>query len=143
MKEEEIYNKRTKEFFSKLGLEKTSSDFTSMVMGRIQVEPGIEKSKILPGLPYFLVAMFFTAGIFILPFNNYILDFINDLTNIVTNINYTFIFEFIIRITDTIIDYAVSSTVLTMFAISALVLFILIFINYSGYKYEIARIQIS
>jgi hypothetical protein len=144
MKEKEIYNKKAKEFFNRLGLEKTSSDFTSVVMERIQVEPGIEKSKILPGLPYYyLIAMFFTAGILILPFNSYILDFINDLVNIVINIDYTFINNMIISITDTIIDYAVSSTVLIIFILTAIILLALIFINYSGYRYEIARIQIS
>ncbi len=143
MKEEEIYNKKAKEFFSKIGLEKTSSDFTSVVMGRIQVEPGIEKSKILPGLPYFLIAMFFTAGILILPFNNYILSFINDLVNIVLNVDYTFIYDIIISITDTIIDYAISSTALIILTLTVILFLILIFINYSGYKYEIARIQIS
>lgn len=143
MKEEEIYNKKAKEFFSKLGLEKTSSDFTSIVMGRIQVEPGIEKSKILPGLPYFLIAIFFTAGILILPFNNYILGFINDLINIVLNIDYTFIYNIIISITDTIIEYSVSSTVLIIFALSAILFLTLILISYPGYKHKIAGIQIS
>jgi hypothetical protein len=143
MKEEEIYNKKAKEFFSKIGLEKTSSDFTSVVMGRIQVEPGIEKSKILPGLPYFLIAMFFVSGILILPFNNYILSFINDLVNIVLNVDYTFIYDIIISITDTIIEYAVSSTALIILTLTVILFLILIFINYSGYKYEIARIQIS
>ena len=143
MKEEEIYNRKAKEFFSKLGLEKTSSDFTSVVMRRIQVEPGIEKSKILPGLPYFLIAMFFTAGILILPFNNYILSFINDLVDIVLNIDYTFIYDIVISITDTIIDYAVSSTVLIVFTLTAILLLALILINYPGYKYEIARLKVS
>jgi hypothetical protein len=87
--------------------------------------------------------MFFTAGILILPFNSYILDFINDLVNIVINIDYTFINNMIISITDTIIDYAVSSTVLIIFILTAIILLALIFINYSGYRYEIARIQIS
>ncbi len=143
MKEEEIYNKRAKEFFSKLGLERTSPDFTSVIMERIQVEPGIEKSKILPGLPYFLIAMFFTAGILILPFNNYILNFINNLIDIVSNIDYTFIYDVVISITDTIIEYAVSSTVLIVFAVSVILLLGLIFIEYSGYKYEVARLRIS
>lgn len=143
MKEEEIYNKKTKEFFSKLGLEKTSSDFTSVVMGRIQVEPVIEKSKILPGLPYFLIAIFFTAGILILPFSSYIQSFINDLVNIVLNIDYTFIYDIVISITDTIMDYAVSSTVLIVFTLTAILLLALIIINYPGYKYEIARLKFS
>ena len=143
MKEEEIYNKKAKEFFSKLGLEKTSSDFTSAIMERIQVEPGIEKSKILPGLPYFLIAMFFTAGILILPFNNSILSFINNLVNIVSNIDYTIIYDIIISITDTILEYAVSSPVLIVFTLTVILFLVLIFINYSGYKYEIARLKIS
>ncbi len=143
MKVKEIYHKKTKEFFDKIGLEKTSSDFTSIVMERIQAVPGIEKSKILPGLPYFLMAIFFTAGILILPFNNYIMDFINDLVNKVLNIDYTIIYNIIVNITDTIMYYAVSSTALILFTLIVISLFVLISVTYSDYRYDTSRIQIS
>ena len=143
MKKTEINDKKTKEFFSRLGLEKTSSEFTNIVMSRIQLEPGIEKNKILPRLPYFLIALFYTTGIFVLPCSDYILNFINDLIIRVSGIDYTFINDFLITITDLIRNYSVSSTVLVIFASSTILFITMILINYPGNKYETARIQIS
>ena len=134
--------KKVKEFFSRLGLEKTSPGFTKTVMSRIQLEPGIEKNKILPQLPYFLIALFFTAGIFVIPFYDYILNFINDLILRISDIDYTFLKDFLISITNTIRDYSVSSTVLVIFAASTVLFITMILINYQGYKYETARIQV-
>lgn len=143
MKEKEIYNKKVKEFFDKIGLEKTSSDFTSAVVKRIQLEPGIEKSKVLPGLPYYLIAMLFTSGIIILPFSNYITDFMNNLLNVILNIDYTFISDIIVSTTDRIIEYITTSTALIIFGLSAIIFPALIYIYYSANSWETAGVSLS
>lgn len=143
MKEKEIYNKKVKEFFDKIGLEKTSSNFTSAVVKRIQLEPGIEKSKVLPGLPYYLIAMLFTSGIIILPFSNYITDFMNNLLNVILNIDYTFISDIIVSTTDRIIEYITTSTALIIFGLSAIIFPALIYIYYSANSWETAGVSLS
>ena len=141
MKKEDIYHKIIKEFFDKIGLERTSPAFTSVIMERIRVKPEIVKNKLLPGLPYYLLAMFFTAGILFLPFNGYILNFVNNLIIKIQNVDFTFISDFILSITDLIRGYYISSTVMIIFASSTILFFTMILINYSGNFYKTLRVQ--
>jgi hypothetical protein len=143
MKEEEIYNKKLKEFFNKVGLEKTSSDFTGAVMKRIQFEPGIEKIKVLPRLPYFLIALLFTSGILILPYGNYIADFLNNLNNMILSVDYSFIYDIIVSTTDTIIEYISSSTGLIILGLSVILFPVLIYINYSVNSYKTSGVSLT
>jgi hypothetical protein len=143
MKEEEIYNKKVKEFFNKLGLEKTSSGFTDTVMKRIQFEPGIEKSKVLPRLPYFLMALLFTSGILILPYGNYITDFLNNLNNVILSIDYSFIYDIIVSTTETLIEYISSSTGLIILSLSAILFPVLIYLSYSGNSYKTSGVSLA
>jgi len=143
MNREDTYHKKTKQFFNKIGLEKTAPDFTGIVMGRIQIEPEMEKNKILPGLPYYLMAVFFISGILILPFNGYISDFINDLFFRVSSVDFSFINEVFVSITGYIRGYYISSTVMIIFASSIILLFTMILIDYSGYFYKSLKVHIS
>lgn len=143
MKEEEIYNRKLKEFFNKVGLEITSSEFTGDVMKRIQFEPGIEKSKILPGLPYFLIALLFSSGMLILPYSNYISDFLNNLYNLILNIDYSFINDIIVSTTDMLIEYILTSTWLIVLGLSIILFPALIYLYNSGNTYKTTGVSLS
>jgi hypothetical protein len=143
MKQVDKYHKKAKEIFDKIGLERTSTDFTGIVMHRILVAPEMEKNKILPGLPYYLMAVLFVAGILILTFNDYISDFINDLFFRASNINITFINRFFVSITDLIKGYYISPTVIIIFASSIILLFTMILIDYTSNSHKTLRVQLS
>jgi hypothetical protein len=142
MKQENIYHKKAKEFFDKIGLERTSEDFTASVMGKILAEPEMVKSRILRGLPYYLTAVLFTTTILAIPFNKYLTDFINNLYFRASSIDFSFVREFFISITDLINGYYITPTVIIISVSGVILLFTMTIVDYAGYLRRILRVQI-
>lgn len=142
MKQGNTYHKKAKEFFDKIGLERTSEDFTATVMGRILTEPEMVKSRILKGLPYYSTAALFMATVLVITFNNRLADLIDNLYFRASNIDFSFISEFFISITDLIKGYYITPTVMIISVSGILLLFTMIIVDYAGYFRRALRIQI-
>ncbi len=142
MKQGNTYHKKAKEFFDKIGLERTSEDFTASVMGKILAEPEMVKSRILRGLPYYLTAVLLIATVLAIPFSNRLTDFINNLYFRASSIDFSFVNEFFISITDLIKGYYITPTVMIISVSGIILLFTMIIVDYAGYFRRILRIQI-
>jgi hypothetical protein len=142
MKQGNTYHKKAKEFFDKIGLERTSDDFTALVMGRILAEPEKVKSRILRGLPYYLTAALFVATILVIPLNSGLNNFINSLYFRISSIDLSFADEFFISITDLIKGYYITPTVIIISVTGIILLFSMIVVDYIGYFRKTLRVQI-
>jgi energy-coupling factor transporter transmembrane protein EcfT len=142
MKQGNTYHKKAKEFFDKIGLERTSEDFTAIVMGKILAEPEMVKRRILRGLPYYLAAVLFIATILAIPFNKYLTDFINNLYFRASSIDLSFVNDFFASITDLIKGYYITPTVIIISVSGFILLFTMTVVDYAGYFRRILRIQI-
>jgi hypothetical protein len=142
MKQGNTYHKKAKEFFDKIGLERTSDDFTALVMGRIMAEPENIKTRILRGLPYYLTAVLLVATVLAIPFNSRLNDFINNLYFRASSIDFSFVNNFFISITDLIKGYYITPTVIIISVSGIILLFSMIIVDYAGYFRRILRVQI-
>jgi hypothetical protein len=142
MKQGNTYHKKAKEFFDKIGLERTSEDFTALVMGRIMAEPEMVKSRILRGLPYYLIAALLVATVLAVPFNNLLNDFVNSLYFRASSIDFSFVNEFFTSITDLIKGYYITPTVIIIFVSGIILLFSMTIVDYAGYFRKALRVQI-
>ena len=125
-----IYNRKIKELFSRIGVEKASPDFTNSVMGRIQREPAYVRVRKKPLTPYYLAAIFIAATCLSLPFGNYLVNITNELIFRISAIDYSFIERFIDSLIDTIGGYYISSTVIIIAGLSTLFFCIMMIINF-------------
>jgi hypothetical protein len=142
MKQGNTYNKEAKEFFDKIGLERTSEDFTAIVMERILAEPEMVKSRIFRGLPYYLTAVLFMATMLVLPLSTRLTDLVNNLYFKASNIDFSFINEFFTSITNLIKGYYITPTVMLISASGIILLFTMIIVDYAGYLRKTLSVQI-
>lgn len=143
MNNKNIFNKKIKEIFDRIGIEQAPSDFTANVMSRIQVEPGIITVKAKPVKSYILYGILILSVCLAIVFSSNILSYANDLLTKLTDIDYSFVSNIFTSITETIEGYSVSSTGLVILSLSIIFFSTTIIVNFQRYYYNLQRITLS